>query len=141
MPALGRLEEFLASAVLDIKSLSDGGLIIQKAFKNRIHSNSDFFQQKQLQKRVWKFAHESLQKKELDDLRFAWAVEAGVTSNSVIFAKNGTTVAIGTGEQDRVGCVEIAIHKAYTKYADELSFRDTGLSLYELRQNPMMIPQ
>lgn len=134
LPALGRLEEFLASAVLDIKSLSDGGLIIQKAFKNRIHSNSDFFPAEATTKEGLEVCTRKPTEKELDDLRFAWAVEAGVTSNSVIFAKNGTTVAIGTGVQDRVGCVEIAIHKAYTKYADELSFRDTGLSLYELRQ-------
>ena len=71
---------------------------------------------------------------EMADLRFAWAVEAGVTSNSVIFARNGATVAIGTGEQDRVGCVELAIHKAYTKYADTLAFREHNLSFYELKQ-------
>ncbi|KAF4530188.1 hypothetical protein B566_EDAN018326 [Ephemera danica] len=69
---------------------------------------------------------------EADDLVFAWAVEAGVSSNSVIFAKDGATVAIGTGEQDRVGCVSLAIHKAYTKYADLLAFEKSGLSLYEL---------
>ena len=73
-------------------------------------------------------------KAELADLRFAWAVEAGVTSNSVIFARDGATLAIGTGEQDRVGCVELAVHKAYTKYADTLAFRELGLSLYELKQ-------
>ena len=73
-------------------------------------------------------------KAEMADLRFAWAVEAGVTSNSVIFARDGATVAIGTGEQDRVGCVELAIHKAYTKYADTLAFREQKLSFYELKQ-------
>ena len=70
---------------------------------------------------------------EMADLRFAWAVEAGVTSNSVIFAHNGATVAIGTGEQDRVGCVELAIFKAYTKYADTLAFTRHGMTLYELK--------
>jgi phosphoribosylaminoimidazolecarboxamide formyltransferase/IMP cyclohydrolase len=70
--------------------------------------------------------------REAEDLLFAWAVEAGVTSTSVIFAKNGATVAIGTGEQDRVGCVELAIHKAHAKYEDTLAFRECGMSLYEL---------
>jgi len=74
---------------------------------------------------------------EAEDLLFAWAVEAGVTSNSVIFARNGATVAIGTGEQDRVGCAELAIHKAYTKYADVLAFQRSGLSLYELQQKAL----
>lgn len=72
--------------------------------------------------------------KEFQDLVFAWAVEAGVTSNSVLFAKDGATVAIGTGEQDRVGCVDLTIHKAYVKYADRLTYEKTGLSFYELRQ-------
>ena len=70
---------------------------------------------------------------EADDLLFAWAVEAGVTSNSIIFARDGATVSIGTGEQDRVGCVELTIQKAYTKYADRLAFVRHNLSLYELK--------
>jgi len=44
------------------------------------------------------------------------------------------TVGIGTGEQDRVGVAEIAIFKAYTKYADGLCFRKYGVPYkqYEL---------
>jgi phosphoribosylaminoimidazolecarboxamide formyltransferase/IMP cyclohydrolase len=53
---------------------------------------------------------------------FGWAVEHGVTSNSVLYVKDGCTVGIGTGEQDRVGVAEIAVHKAYIKYADILCF-------------------
>ncbi|MBU1140368.1 MAG: IMP cyclohydrolase, partial [Proteobacteria bacterium] len=48
--------------------------------------------------------------------------EHGVTSNSVLYIKDGCTVGIGTGEQDRVGVAEIAVHKAYIKYADILCF-------------------
>jgi hypothetical protein len=78
----------------------------------------------------------------MDDLLFAWAVEAGVTSNSVLFVRDGATVAVGTGEQDRVGCVQLTIHKAYTKYADWLCFTEQGVSLYELqpRRRPMWMP-
>jgi phosphoribosylaminoimidazolecarboxamide formyltransferase/IMP cyclohydrolase len=36
-------------------------------------------------------------------------------------------VGIGTGEQDRVGVAEIAIYKAYTKYADALCFKKHGV--------------
>ena len=56
------------------------------------------------------------------DLLFGWFVEQGVTSNSVIYVKNECTVGIGTGEQDRVGVAEIAVYKAYQKYADALCF-------------------
>ena len=63
---------------------------------------------------------------------FGWAVEQGVTSNSVIFVKNGVTVGIGTGEQDRVGVAEIAVYKAYTKYADALCFQEFGIPYKQL---------
>ena len=58
---------------------------------------------------------------------FGWAVEQGVSSNSVLYVKKGVTVGIGTGEQDRVGVAEIAAYKAYTKYADALCFRKYGI--------------
>lgn len=133
LPALGRLSDLTSSAFLDIKSLADGGLIIQKSFVNRILTPCDFIPATGSGKDGLSVTARKPSPQEMDDLFFAWAVEAGVTSNSVIFARNGATVAIGTGEQDRVGCVELAIHKAYTKYADTLAFREAGLSLYELK--------
>ncbi len=59
-------------------------------------------------------------------------MEQGVTSNSVLYVQDECTVGIGTGEQDRVGVAEIAVFKAYTKYADWLSFDAHGLSYKEL---------
>lgn len=134
LPGLGRLAEMTRSAWLDIKSLSDGGLIVQKSFQNRVLANSDFIPAIAKTPDGVEVVARAPDKAELEDLRFAWAVEAGTTSNSVIFAKNGATVAIGTGEQDRVGCVELAVFKAYTKYADAIAYRQFGLSLYELKQ-------
>ena len=119
---------------MDIKSLADGGIIVQKSFVNRILEAKDFLPATATTKEGVSVAARAPSKQELDDLRFAWAVEAGVTSNSVIFVRDGATLAIGTGEQDRVGCVELAIHKAHTKYADTLAFRELGLSLYELKE-------
>ncbi len=63
---------------------------------------------------------------------FGWQVEQGITSNSVIYVKDGVTVGIGTGEQDRVGVAEIGIFKAYTKYADAVCFRKHGIPYKEL---------
>jgi phosphoribosylaminoimidazolecarboxamide formyltransferase / IMP cyclohydrolase len=65
--------------------------------------------------------------REYDDLLFGWWVEQGVTSNSILFVNDGVTMGIGTGEQDRVGVAEIAIFKAYTKYADKLCFQRYGI--------------
>ena len=42
LPGLGRLEELTSSAFLDIKSLSDGGIVVQKSFVNRVLSGDDF---------------------------------------------------------------------------------------------------
>lgn len=133
LPQLGRLEEYCGTPFLDIKSLTDGGLVLQQSFVNRIRTVDDFIPATGTDKEGNTSTTRKPKPQELEDLLFAWAVEAGVTSNSVIFARDGATVAIGTGEQDRVGCVELAIHKAYTKYADVLVFRRHNISLYELQ--------
>ena len=111
----------------------DGGIVAQLSFRNRILKPGDFLPAR-ADKDGSTFLARTPTDREAEDLIFAWAVEAGVTSNSVIFARDGATVAIGTGEQDRVGCVELTIHKAYTKYADLLAFRERGLSLYQLKE-------
>lgn len=134
LPGLARLQELLDSAWLDLKSLADGGIIAQKSFRNRILEDSDFMPAAAKGPDGMEAVCRAPTKAELEDLRFAWAVEAGVSSNSVIFARDGATVAIGAGEQDRVGCIELAIHKAYTKFADRLAFDSLGLSLYELKR-------
>ena len=134
LPGLGELDKLVASAFLDIKCLSDGGLVLQKSFQNRILTDADFLPAEATDKAGNTYVARRPNRQELDDLRFAWAVEAGVTSNSVIFARGGATTAIGTGEQDRVGCVELAIYKAYHKYEDIIAFKELGLTLYELKE-------
>ncbi|WP_027185467.1 IMP cyclohydrolase [Desulfovibrio inopinatus] len=131
MPGLANLEVLAGEPFLDIKSLTDGGLVLQFSFRNRILSQDDFLPA-QVEHDGKVVASRAPSPSEAEDLLFAWAVEAGVTSNSVIFAKDGATLAIGTGEQDRVGVVELTIHKARTKYADRLAFTEQGMSLYEL---------
>lgn len=131
LPGIARLEELTSRPFLDLKSLVDGGLVLQFSFVNRLHSPEDFLPAAAENNGITLTARRPTLK-EAEDLLFAWAVEAGVTSNSVIFVRDGATLAIGTSEQDRVGCVEIAIHKAYTKYADSLAFQRTGLSIYAL---------
>ncbi|WP_028576240.1 IMP cyclohydrolase [Desulfomicrobium escambiense] len=132
IPALAELEKIVGTPFLDIKSLVDGGLIVQASFRNRILAEEDFLPAETVKDGTTYIARKPTPA-EADDLLFAWAVEAGVTSNSIIFARDGATVSIGTGEQDRVGCVELTIQKAYTKYADRLAFVRHNLSLYELK--------
>ncbi len=132
LPGLAALDKLVGQPFLDFKSLADGGLVLQFSFRNRILSAADFLPATATDKAGTTVTARAPSDKEAEDLLFAWAVEAGVTSNSVIFVKNGATVGIGTGEQDRVGVVELTIHKAKTKYADGLAFAACNLSLYEL---------
>lgn len=132
VPGIERLAELAAQPFLDVKSLTDGGMVLQFSFRNRILEEADFLPAS-AEKDGNAFTARAPSKQEADDLLFAWAVEAGVTSNSVLCVKNGVTTAIGTGEQDRVGCVELAISKAYIKYADLICFEEQGKSLFELK--------
>ena len=132
IPGLAELETIAQKPFLDVKSLVDGGLIVQFSFRNRIRGAKDFLPATAERDGVLVQARTPTAT-EMEDLLFAWAVEAGVTSNSVLFVRNGATVAVGTGEQDRVGCVQLTLHKAYTKYADWLCYTEQGLSLYELQ--------
>jgi phosphoribosylaminoimidazolecarboxamide formyltransferase/IMP cyclohydrolase len=123
---IDKLEQFKTMRFLDFKSLIDGGLIVQQSPVNIINSASDL-KLAETEYKGQKYKIERLPtEKEYQDLLFGWQVEQGVTSNSVLYVKNGVTVGIGTGEQDRVGVAEIAINKAYTKYADNLCFKKYG---------------
>ncbi len=140
IPGLATLDED-PRPFLDIKSLTDGGLVLQRSFVNRIRKAGDFLPAQGTDKSGETAIARAPTPGEADDLLFAWAVEAGVTSNSVIFARNGATVAIGTGEQDRVGVVSLTIYKAYTKYMDTLSFSRHNLSIHDLIQKAATDPE
>ncbi len=133
IPGIAQLDRLCGQPFLDVKSLMDGGMVVQFSFRNRIRTAADFLPAKGSTKDGQDFVARAPSPAEADDLLFAWAVEAGVTSNSVIFAKDGATVGIGTGEQDRVGVVQLTVHKAYTKYADLLAWQRHQLSIHDLR--------
>jgi len=52
---------------------------------------------------------------ELADLRFAWKAVKHVKSNAVVIAKDGATVGIGGGQQNRKAPVELALRLAGEK--------------------------
>jgi phosphoribosylaminoimidazolecarboxamide formyltransferase/IMP cyclohydrolase len=134
---IGELAQYRDMSFVEFKSLIDGGLIVQQSQKNAIRRKEDFQEAKSTYKgKEYKVARRPTER-EYDDMLFGWNVEQGITSNSVIYVKDGVTVGIGTGEQDRVGVAEIAIFKAYTKYADALCFRKYGIPYkqYELEAN------
>ncbi len=130
--AIDRLSDFEKFRFVDFKSLIDGGIIVQQSAVNSIRSITDLLPATATwQGREYRCDRPATDR-ELADMIFGWAVEHGVTSNSVLYVKDGCTVGIGTGEQDRVGVAEIAVHKAYIKYADILCFDAHGIGYADL---------
>ena len=129
---MDRLTDYRTSRFLEFKSLMDGGIIVQQSPRNAVLSVGDFKTAETThQGKTYKIKR-SPTEEELRDLLFGWSIEQGVTSNSVLYVKNECTVGIGTGEQDRVGVAEIAVFKAYTKYADRLCFEKHGIPYKDL---------
>jgi phosphoribosylaminoimidazolecarboxamide formyltransferase/IMP cyclohydrolase len=121
------LQKYRDFRYVDFKSLMDGGIIVQQSPVNKIRTSKDFLPARTSYQGGEYSIERSPTESEYADMLFGWNVEQGLTSNSVIYVKDGVTVGIGTGEQDRVGVAEIAIFKAYTKFADALCFRKYGI--------------
>jgi len=117
---MSRLQEYDGERFVDFKSLIDGGIIAQWSFVPKARKKQDFIPAQATYKGKEYKINRLPTDKEYEDLIFGWMVEAGVTSNSVLYVKDGVTVGIGTGEQDRVGVAEIARDKAYRKLADRI---------------------
>ncbi len=127
-----RLGDYVGERVLDFRALVDGGLVLQWSYAPAVRTAADFLPaEAQHQGRAYRVKR-SPTPAELDDLIFGWLIESGVTSNSVIYVKDGVTVGIGTGEQDRVGVAEIARDKAYRKMADRLAWERHATAYNEL---------
>ena len=129
---MDQLQEYTSRRFVDFKSLMDGGLIIQQSPQNLVKDVSDLKLASTIYKGQTHIIARKPDKQEYADMLFGWQVEQGVSSNSVIYVKDGVTIGIGTGEQDRVGVAEIGIFKAYTKYKDALCFKRYGKPFKEL---------
>jgi len=132
IPRIDALAGYQDKRFVEFKSLMDGGLIVQQSPLNIVRSTADFKPAVGTSKGRQYAIERQPTAEELEDLLFGWRVEQGVTSNSVLYVKNGVTVGIGTGEQDRVGVAKIAVIKAYEKFADGLCYERYGIPYYQL---------
>ncbi len=141
------LQNWQDEIYVSFKSLGDGGMILQTNYRPRIKTIADLKEYGKIPKDEPEFAliDGKLKKtgekvsikippteKQYEDMLFGWLVESGITSNSVIYVKDKTTVGIGTGEQDRVGVAKIARDKAYEKLRDRRCFEKYEMSFDEL---------
>ena len=101
-----RLQRDDRSTVPDIVVLDDGSIILEDQYQTSIDSPD-----KMRELRVPTETRPS--DMEYVDLLHSWWVACEVRSNAVVFWKNGTSLAIGTGQQDRIGAIENSIDKAH----------------------------
>ncbi len=86
--------------VLDFKRVS-GGLLVQERDSAMVAEDA--------LKVVTRRAPE---RRELEDLLFAWRVAKFVKSNAIVYAREGTTIGVGAGQMSRVYSARIAGIKA-----------------------------
>jgi phosphoribosylaminoimidazolecarboxamide formyltransferase/IMP cyclohydrolase len=131
---MARLQGYVGQQFVEFKSLVDGGQIVQWSFVPVTRSQADLKTAECEYKGKSYRVKRTPTPKEYEDLLFGWFVEAGVSSNSVIYVKDQVTVGIGTGEQDRVGVAEIARDKAYRKLADRYCFETHGIAYNDMKE-------
>ncbi|MBW2133500.1 MAG: IMP cyclohydrolase [Deltaproteobacteria bacterium] len=133
IPNMAALADFAEARTVEFKSLIDGGIIAQLSYVPKTQKKEDLVLAAcEYKGKTYRIQREPTPR-EVDDMLFGWMVEAGVTSNSVLYVKDQTTVGIGTGEQDRVGVAEIARDKAYRKLADRYAFEAYQIPYNDLK--------
>jgi len=97
---------------LDISVQTDGSMILQAPMLTKIRGPDDL-----------EFVTErEATPQEVKDLIFSWYVCMNVRSNGVVLSKKGATLGIGTGQQDRVTAVKLALEKTVGQgHGDEVS--------------------
>ncbi len=119
---MARLAQCCARPFVDFKSLIDGGLIVQLSPAAEPITRADCLPAAAAHKgREIRIRRQPLAS-EWNDLLFGWKIVRAVTSISVIFVKDGVTVGIGAGQQDRISAAQNARDKAYRKLVDRLAW-------------------
>jgi len=97
----------------DIVVLDDGSLILEDSYRTGLQSLEQLKMLPVATKR-------SPSETEYRALLHSWWVTCEVRSNAVVFWGNDTSLAIGTGQQDRIGAIDSCIEKAH-KFGHDLN--------------------
>ena len=96
---------------LDISVQMDGSVVLQAPMLTKLRGTEDL--------RV--VTERKPTEQELKDLLFSWYVCMNVRSNGVVLSKGNATIGVGTGQQDRVTAVRLALEKAVGRgHGDEI---------------------
>ncbi len=101
---LDAISKFMGDAMwpLDISVQMDGSIVLQAPMLTKLRSVDDL--------RV--ITEKKPTAQELKDMLFSWYICMNVRSNGVVLGKENATIGIGTGQQDRVTAVKLALEKA-----------------------------
>jgi phosphoribosylaminoimidazolecarboxamide formyltransferase / IMP cyclohydrolase len=112
-----------------MKVLCDGSLVVAAPLLTKVRTAKDIPAATGESKKIGVQKSEiEPSKEQLDDLLAAWYINISVRSNGVVIVRNGQTLSVGTGEQDRVGAVEQAIEKYRQKYSGPNSIEGAVMS-------------
>jgi len=124
-PHMDKLPKFFGDSIeglLTVRSLVDGTLTFEMPYLTRIKSPADFICDPMIPNADPKknngcdfVVNRRPTEQELQDCLTAWYVNINVRSNGIVFVRDGAALAVGTGEQERIGAVEQAIDKALKK--------------------------
>lgn len=111
------------------KTLADGSIVLAAPLLTHLKDVSGLKPAEAESKTLGKVVSELRPtESQLEDLLAAWYININVRSNGVVILKNGQTLSVGTGEQDRVGAVEQAIWKYKNKYTGEENIEGSVMS-------------
>src|SRR3989440_8309475 len=96
----------------DVVVLDDGSLILEDSYRTGLQSLEQL-------KKLPVVTKRSPSETEYHALLHSWWAACEIRSNAVVFWKNDTSLAIGTGQQDRIGAIESCIEKAH-KFGHDL---------------------
>jgi len=101
---LDKISKFVGEPMwpLDISVQMDGSLVLQAPMLTKLKGIND----------LSVVTEKKPSNQELRDLLFSWYICMNVRSNGVVLSKDNATIGIGTGQQDRVTAVKLALDKA-----------------------------
>ena len=143
---LDKIPKFLGDdtkGVYDFKTLPTGRVLVQQPYLSSILSAADLVTDPLVTAKdgTSVVVERDPATQELEDMLTSWYVNLGVRSNGIVFVKDGVTVAIGSGQQERVGAVEQAMVKAWQKAMDregiEYDALDGARGREQLQVNPL----
>jgi phosphoribosylaminoimidazolecarboxamide formyltransferase/IMP cyclohydrolase len=95
-----------AAGAADLVVLDDGSVIVEDAYTTNIRSLERL-------KELPVATERSPSRIEYQEMLHSWWVACEARSNAVVFWKDEVSLAIGTGQQDRIGAIETCIEKAH----------------------------